>query len=214
MRSPGIEEVPVPGDRPLHVVRGGGAKHGTIFLHGSCTSPDSYVKAFVNAAATHGGVIALEGDLPCKEDPKLRRWSPDTATTSARIDAALRAMNLPTDDVTLIGYSQGAERAEWLANRFPAKYTRFVLVAGPIVPSPSRFHHARAVALLAGRGDVRGNMADGARALRRRSIPAIYVELEAASPHHGELAPEADASFGQAFDWIEANGISKTPISK
>ena len=176
-----------------------------VFLTGSCTHPLTYVNAFRHAAAEHGGLVALQGDLPCKADPTLRRWSPDTVLTSARIDAALRAAGARAiDDVTLVGYSQGAERAEWLARRYPAKYTRFVLMAGPVVPSPARFEGARAVTTLAGYGDVRENMADGARRLRRASIPATYIELPGGT-HHGELAPTADAFVGRALDWIDEN---------
>ena len=162
------------------------------------------MRAFRHAAAARGGIVALQGDLPCKGDGTLRRWSPDTALLSARIDAALLAAGAAaTGDLTLIGYSQGAERAEWLARRFPAKYTRFVLMAGPVVPSPSRFAGARAVATLAGYGDVRENMADGAKRLRRASIPATYIELP--GTQHGELSPATDAFVGQALDWLDDN---------
>jgi pimeloyl-ACP methyl ester carboxylesterase len=201
--------VPVEGDLEIYVVRAAreGRRAPLVFLTGSCTHPLTYVKAFRHAAAEHGGLVALQGDLPCKADPSLRRWSPDSAGTSARIEAALLAAGaLATEDITLIGYSQGAERAEWLARRYPAKYTRFLLIAGPTVPSPSRFAGARAIATLAGYGDVRENMADGAKRLRRASIPATYIELPGGT-HHGELAPAADAFVGRALDWVDANAI-------
>ena len=200
--------VAVAGDLEIYVVRATRqASHGPlVFLTGSCTHPLTYVNAFGHAAAEHGGLVALQGDLPCKADPSLRRWSPDTIATSARIDAALLAADVhSTTDITLIGYSQGAERAEWLARRFPAKYTRFVLMAGPVVPAAARFAGARAMALLAGHGDVRDNMADGARRLRRANIPATYIELP--GTHHGELSPAADAFVSQALDWLDANAI-------
>ena len=197
--------IAVAGDLEIYAVaaaRPGGLP--IVFLTGSCTHPVASLKAFGHAAAQHGGIIALQGDLPCKGDGTLRRWSPDTLLTSARIDAALLAAGATaTGDLTLMGYSQGAERAEWLARRFPAKYTRFVLMAGPVVPSPSRFAGARAVATLAGYGDVRENMADGAKRLRRAAIPATYIELP--GTQHGELSPATDAFVGQALDWLDAN---------
>lgn len=200
-------EVAVEGDLSIYVVRGrAGRAAPIVFLTGSCTHPLTYVNAFRHAAAEHGGLIALQGDLPCKADPTLRRWSPDAVATSARIDLALEAAGASSskEDLTVIGYSQGAERAEWLAHRFPAKYTRFVLMAGPVVPAPARFSGARAVATLAGYGDVRENMAAGAKRLRRASIPATYLELPGGT-HHGELAADADVSVGRALDWIDAN---------
>ena len=187
---------PSPGTRPAR----------TVFLTGSCTTPLTYLDRFREAAASHGGIIALQGDKPCRDGS--RRWSPDTVGTAARIDAALRAAGFDDlTDITLVGYSQGAERAEWLAHRFPAKYTRFILMAGPILPSHARFSEARAVVTLAGYGDVRENMANGAKRLRRAAIHAIYMELPGVQ--HGELAAAANDVVARAFDWLDANATSK-----
>jgi len=211
-----FEEVAVEGDLPALVVRpapGAGAIK-TVFLTGSCTHPSTYLKAFAHAASEHGGLVAVQGDQPCG-DPKegLRRWSSDTALAQKRIEAALRAAGGDADgELTLVGYSQGAERAEWLANRFPTKFTRFVLLASPIVPSPRRLAGAHAVVTIAGRGDVRENMSDGARALRRESIPALYLELP--STKHGELdATTDDGVVAQAFDWLDDNARAPRPRS-
>ena len=198
-----VEELEVDGDLPIFVVRGARPGAPAVFLTGSCTTPVTYVRAFRRAAASHGGIVALQGDKLCRDG--TRRWSPDTFGTAERIDAALRTAGFgDPSEVTLVGYSQGAERAEWLAHRFPGKYTRFVLMAGPVVPSPSRFEGARAVVTLAGYGDVRENMADGAKRLRRGAIPAIYMELPDGT-QHGELAPAADATVARAFDWLDAH---------
>ncbi len=56
---------------------------------------------------------------------------------------------------------------------------------------------------MAGKGDVRENMALGAKSLRRASIPSTYFELP--SVHHGELDARADASFDHALEWIDDN---------
>ena len=205
-----IEEMAVAGDLPVYVVRAadGVATRRAVFLTGSCTTPLTYLRAFQAAASEHGGIVALQGDKTCRDG--TRRWSPDTLATSTRIDAALRAVGIDdTSDVTLVGYSQGAERAEWLAHRFPLKYTRFVLMAGPIVPSRARLAEARGVVTLAGFGDVRENMADGARRLRRSAIPAIYMELPGLQ--HGELSPGAGAIVAKAFDWLDTNALAGAP---
>lgn len=202
-----IEEVEVDGDLPVYVVRGAAnVVAPRVFLTGSCTTPLTYLRAFRKAAAEHGGVVALQGDKPCRDG--TRRWSPDTVATAARIDAALRAAGIEQPgEITLLGYSQGAERAEWLAHRFPARFTRFVLMAGPIVPSANRFSGAHAVATLAGYGDVRENMADGAKRLKRASIPAIYMEIPGGT-HHGELSLAADDIVARAIEWIDANATA------
>src|SRR4051794_9244877 len=69
--------VPVEGDLEIYVVRAArpGRAAPVVFLTGSCTHPLTYVKAFRHAGAEHGGLVALQGDLPCKGDPTLRRWS-------------------------------------------------------------------------------------------------------------------------------------------
>lgn len=201
-----VQEIAVEGDLPAYVVKPAAQRRvaRAVFLSGSCTHPMTYVKAFQKAAAEHGGLVALQGDLPCRDGS--RRWSADAILTSARIDAALQAAGIESaSDVTILGYSQGAERAEWLARRFPAKYTRFVLMAGPVVPAPARFAGAHAVVTLAGYGDVRENMADGAKRLRRASIPALYMELPGVQ--HGELSPAVDAVVARAFDWLDENAV-------
>jgi pimeloyl-ACP methyl ester carboxylesterase len=203
-----ITSLPIDDDLPVYVVppSPGIRPSRTVFLTGSCTTPLTYLERFRGAAAAHGGIVALQGDKPCRDGS--RRWSPDTIATAARIDAGFDDLT----DITLVGYSQGAERAEWLAHRFPAKYTRFILMAGPILPSHARFAEARGVVTLAGYGDVRENMAHGAKRLRRASIPAIYMELPGVQ--HGELAPEADDVVARAFDWLDANDLaSAAPTS-
>jgi|GEM_PF-903596 len=204
--APIVEEVPVPGDLPVFVVRGDGSGRPlrTVFLTGSCTHPFPSVSAFRKAAAEHGGVVALQGDVPCAGKPSsLRRWSRDAAALHARIEAALRAAGAPaTSDLTLMGYSQGAERAEWLGSRFRAEYTRFALLAGPVVPTAAHLADARGVVTMAAWGDARETMESGARRLRRARIPAVYMELP--SGEHGHLGPEADAVIGRALDWLDA----------
>ena len=62
-----------------------------------------------------------------------RRWSSDTVLMSERIDrgfaaAEVRPVNEPADDhdggdrdLVLVGFSQGAERIEWFAARYPER---------------------------------------------------------------------------------------------
>lgn len=205
-----IELLAIDGDVPAYVVRGNEGKPVRgVFLGGSCTHPRASLEVLRRVANEHGAIVGLQGDQPCPGgDASLRKFSSDTLVLEKRIKAALAVAGSTGDaPITVIGYSQGAERAEWLANashtRGGETFTRFVLVAGPIVPQPSRFAHAHGVVALAGPGDVRENMAVGARRLHARTIPAIYMEMP--SHHHQELDPAAAETLAGAFEWLEAN---------
>lgn len=179
-----------------------------VFLAGSCTHPETYLAAFEKEVADHGDLIALQGDVPCPgSDPKLRKWSTDAERMTKRIDAALRAAGIESArGLTLIGYSQGAERAEWLSKYDQRKFTKFVLIASPIVPSPARLSGARAVVTMAGRGDEREKMSAGARDLRHARLRALYIELP--STHHGQLHDDDGPLFDQAFSWLETQDVA------
>ena len=201
-----IELLAIDGDVPAYVLRGvPGTPVRGVFLGGSCTHPRASLEVLRRVANEHGAIVGLQGDQPCPGgDASLRRFSSDTQLLEKRIRAAVAVAGDPgPTPITIIGYSQGAERAEWLANRAGESFNRFVLVAGPIVPQPSRFAHAHGVVTLAGPGDVRENMAIGARRLHARTIPAIYMEMP--SRHHQELDPAAAETLAGAFEWLEAN---------
>lgn len=205
-----LEEIEVPGDLPAYVIhrRGDASRMRAVFLAGSCTHPETYLAAFEKEVADHGDLIALQGDVPCPgSDPKLRKWSTDAERMTKRIDAALRAAGIESArGLTLIGYSQGAERAEWLSKYDQRKFTKFVLIASPIVPSPARLSGARAVVTMAGRGDEREKMSAGARDLRHARLRALYIELP--STHHGQLHDDDGPLFDQAFSWLETQDVA------
>jgi pimeloyl-ACP methyl ester carboxylesterase len=135
----------------------------------------------------------------------MRRWSNDLLAMSKRIDAVVRAADIDVEakGVTLVGYSQGAERAEWLAARFPEKYSRLILIASPMVPSPERLGRARAVVLLAGSLDwgSRQNMLEGQRKLARAGVPVRYFDLPNAA--HGAMGDDPEGVMAQALDFVE-----------
>src|SRR5688572_4406472 len=147
-----VDEVPVPNDLPAAVLRGARQHRATmVFVPGMCVHPTGYVMSFAHAAAAHGDLIGVQADIACAPGSPFRRWSNDLVAMDRRIDAAFRAAGIDApEEIVLIGYSQGAERAEKLMARFPAKYTSVVLIASPIAPSPRLLARARAVALMAG----------------------------------------------------------------
>ena len=60
------------------------------------------------------------------------------------LSAGIVAVSALIEDVILMGYSQGASRAEALARKWPKRYTRLVLIAAPTVASPRGLSTLRA----------------------------------------------------------------------
>lgn len=199
-----MEEVPVAGDLPAFALRGPrGSALNVVFVPGMCVHPLGYAQAFQFAAAEHGPMIAVQGDVSCGDDGS-RRWSSDLVAMDRRIDAAWRAAygEVPRA-ITLVGYSQGAERAEALAARMPVKYTRLVLVASPITPSPARLRKARAVVLMAGTWDAsRPRMRADVDPFRRVGIASTFIEIPNAQ--HGGMGDAPEVTMDEALDFAAA----------
>jgi len=56
-------------------------------------------------------------------------------------------------DILVLGYSQGASRAEALARKCPERYTRLVLIAAPTVVSARGLASLRGAVMMAGERD-------------------------------------------------------------
>ncbi|WP_437970913.1 hypothetical protein WMF04_17235 [Sorangium sp. So ce260] len=196
-------EMAVPGDRPAFVVTGpGGACPRMIALHGMCGHGLGFVQAFQGAAREHGGVLGLQGDVPCGADGVFTKYSPDPEEQDARIRKALGACGGEAEDLVVIGYSQGAYVAERLAERWPERYSRLVLLGAPTTPSAARLRDIRGAVMISGEFDAKYRMKEGAGGLLAAKIPAIYREMPGA--HHGEM-PEAERLMDDALDWLDAN---------
>lgn len=190
-----VEEVAVPGDLPAYVLRGVRKQHHPmVFLGGLCVHPQGYVQSFAHAAAEHGVVVGLQGEVSCGGGQS--RWAYDLERTNRRIDAAFAAAGLAAPaDAIVIGLSQGAERAEQLLARWPEKYTRAVLVASPVDPKP----HAKAFVLMAGDFDIaKGRMS---AAVAHASAPSKFIALK--NGYHGEFGATPNGSFAAAFDFLD-----------
>jgi predicted esterase len=215
--APHIEEVAVPGDAAAYSLRGDHAQRMNIlFLQGMCGHPLWYVQSMQRAAADHGDLLAVQADVPCGEN--MWRWSSDLSLMSRRFDNAFAAAAAPRDakeprdadgahdsttarDLVLVGYSQGAERIEWFAARYPEKVRAVVLMSGPIVPSVKKLAHVHAAVFTAGTREWQGNMRAGYDAFRAAGIPAKYIEIPGAV--HGDLGADPNAVMNEAFDFIE-----------
>ncbi|MDB5218817.1 MAG: uncharacterized protein JWO86_6744 [Myxococcaceae bacterium] len=200
-RPVGVETVPVDDDLPAFVVRASaGATASMLFIPGMCVHPGGYIQAFQYAAAARGDLVTVQGDVACGGDGSARRWSGDLDAMNERIERAYRAAGLGEPrDVVVVGYSQGAERAERLVARWPARYTRAVLIASPIVPSPLELRNAGAVVLMAGTFDAQTNMRGAVGPLRHAGIAATFLELPGA--RHGQMGTGPEETMAEALDF-------------
>lgn len=197
-------DLPIPGDLPAYVVRGARA-HRTpmLFIPGMCVHPGGYVTSFQHTAASRGDLVSVQGDISCNDAYGGRRWSSDLAAMDRRIDAAFRAAGLgEPHGVVVIGYSQGAERAEKLVARFPEKYSAAILISSPIVPSSALLGRAEAVVLMAGQYDLaQGTHPAAVSSLKRAGIGSAFFTLPGA--RHGQMGDTPEDSMKQALDFVE-----------
>lgn len=194
----------MPNDRGAFVVKGARAHRRTmLFLGGMCSHPAGYAMSFQHTAASRGDLVGVQGDVSCGGDGNLRSWSSDLEKMDRRIDAAFEAAGLgKPSDLLVIGYSQGAERAEKLVARWPEKYSRAILIASPTTPSPALLRKAKGVVLMAGTFDIsRARMKGAVGPLRKVGLTAEFFELPNA--HHGAMGDTPEASMAAALDVLD-----------
>jgi predicted esterase len=203
-----VEKVPIPEDLPALLVRGREHRLRMLFLAGMCTHPGGYLQSFQRTAAARGDLIAVQADLACAGDGAMRAWSRDLDLLDRRVDAAFHAADLEPREIVVIGYSQGAERAEELAKRWPDKYVAAILLGSPGVPSTQRLRQMRAVVLMAGTLDAAHRKMHAAVApLTRAGVPARFISLPGA--RHGEMGPTPERSMSEALDFVEHPSLGK-----
>jgi predicted esterase len=202
-----VETVEVPGDQPAFVLRGARGDARMVFLHGMCGHGLGYVQSFQLAAAERGTVVGLQGDVSC--GGPWRKWGGDVEKLHERIGAAFRAAGLedrPDDEVLVMGYSQGATRAESLATKHPERYTRVVLMGAPTTPNASRLRSLRGAVMMAGERDRQDHMKAAARALLAENVPSTYIPIPGAT--HGSMGAtpgDGERVMRRAFDWLWEN---------
>jgi pimeloyl-ACP methyl ester carboxylesterase len=191
---------------PVFVMRGEPRGPGKlVFIHGMCGHGLGYAQSFSHSAARHGTLIAPQGDHPCDGTP-FSKWSLNTAALDARIVSTFHSLGFPDPiaDVTAIGYSQGAERAESLARKYPVRYTRLVLIAGPTKISPYGLGVRRAV-MMAGTLDRQDIMQASSKAFLAAGRSARYLALPNA--RHGAMGDDPEGTMGVALDWLYAEPL-------
>lgn len=205
-----LATVPVDGDRPAFVVHG--APDDTrvlVYLHGRCGDPHAGIRAFAEQVSGWGTLVSVQADLSCPDRKGRWRWSGDVEKAARRVDAAIdavsRARRRPLDAAgrTLIGYSEGALRAESIAKRHPDRYPRAVLLASPRAPEGSSFTRASRVALVMGQLDAQAEMRAGDEHLAQAGVPHRLFTL--AGARHGTYGSDAQRAMGAVFAWLYAS---------
>ncbi|MES1184013.1 MAG: hypothetical protein ABUL60_09360 [Myxococcales bacterium] len=199
-------DVDIPGDRPAYVLPGNpGDSRVIVYLHGMCGDATA-ADFFRGAVRAHGTLIAVRGDTPC-ENGRFK-WRDDASKIQMRIRAAFAQVNAESGQLTLegallFGYSQGAERAERVAARFPDHYPRVVLGGPPTKASPLKLSRARRVAILGGELETTENMRAGFDALVAAGIGARFFTLDCA--YHGYFGSNAEGQLGEVLDWVSGH---------
>jgi pimeloyl-ACP methyl ester carboxylesterase len=199
-----IEPLDPQASPPTFVMRGGPRGPARmVFLHGMCGHALGYAQSFQWNAAKKGTLISPQGDRSC--GGPWASWSKDLDALDARIVATFRSLGAqgPIDDIVLIGYSQGASRAEAMARQWPERYTRLILMAAPTLVSPRGLSSVRGVVMMAGERDRQDLMRSGARVLKGAGIPSTFMVIPEAT--HGAMGPTPEKTMGEALDWLWAN---------
>jgi predicted esterase len=189
---------------PVYALRGGPrGPERLVFLHGMCGDGLGYAQSFQNAAARRGTLIAPQADVAC--DGGGARWSKHLDALDARITQAFRALGHaePIADIVIIGYSQGATRAESLARKFPDRYTRLILMGGPYAANASGLETLRGALAMAGERDRLDLMQTSARVLKAAGVPATFLVIPEAT--HGSMGPHPEKTMDEAFAWLWEN---------
>lgn len=185
----------------MFVMRGGPQGSGRlVFLHGMCGHGLGYAQAFQFAASTYGTLIAPQGDISC--GGVWSKWSMNLDALDERITRAFRALGHaePIEDVLVLGYSQGASRAEALVRKWPQRYTRLVVMGGPSAPAARGLNQLRAAVTMAGERDRKDLMRLGAQRLKAAGVPTIFRIIPEAT--HGAMGPTPERTMGDVLSWI------------
>lgn len=204
---PSLRFVPVSGEAPARVAPADtDSPRVVIYLHGFC-SDASTVADWAPGVQRHATLIALHGELGCDGQPGRHRWGNDIRFIDYRIARAIRSVGkslgreLDPSSVTIVGYSEGAARAESLAWLYPGRYRRAVLMSAPEPPVFDRVRRLDRLAVLRGGREYQRTYRLAAEHYDRAGVPSRYWELPGAT--HGELGHEGARVLREVFDFVE-----------
>jgi hypothetical protein len=198
-----VERLEIAGGPTTSIVRARDGKPPRIvFFPGICSNAGAYLHGFTEAAATHGGALAIDGEKPCGASGDFHSISSDPVREEKRLDAALDAAGVPLEqrsELLHVGYSLGATLLENLVKKDPARYRHVVLIGSPKDPRKDRLEKATTVATMSCSLDVPQRMKGAVRMLEQAGVRAKYFEMPGCT--HGNLA-DGDAVFGDVFTWL------------
>jgi pimeloyl-ACP methyl ester carboxylesterase len=200
-----IIDVDVPHDYRVRVLHAAPPiERAIVYLHGMC-STSLPADRWAPLAARFGTLVLLRAETPCGDRPG-NKWTKDPARLQERIDRALEAVrrerggHLDTQTLGLIGYSQGAHRAEVLAATYPTRYPNVVLGGPPEAALPEHFQGAHRVAVLGGELENTDHMRHGTEQLRTSGVQARFFVLPGA--YHGDYGPEGVRVMQDVLVWV------------
>lgn len=209
-------DVSMPGDRPLRVALAAPSEdRAIVYLHGMCGAEEG-ADVWAKRATAYGTLVTLRADVPCGDRPGYK-WPKDAGAIQARIERALtrvsevRGSPLRTEDVWLIGYSQGAHRAERVAAAYPHLYRTLALGGPPTAASPERLRHARHIAVFGGELEDTSHMVEGYLQLYAAGLDTRFFTLPRAG--HGGFGPEGPRVMGEIFAFL-AGSSANAPDSE
>lgn len=198
-------ELSIPGDQRVRLIHAPERdRRAIIYLHGMCGDPygaDRLARVLVE----RGTVISLRADVPCGDRPG-NKWPKEAAAIQSRIDRVLEAVKqarggrLEADQILLVGYSQGAHRAELLLAASPERYPRVLLGGPPTAALPENFKPFHSVAVLGGELEDASHMQAGQEALSANGIRSRFFLLPRAG--HGDYGPEGPAVVSRALSFL------------
>jgi pimeloyl-ACP methyl ester carboxylesterase len=166
---------------------------------------------WADRATVYGTLVTLRADVPCGDRPGYK-WPKEAGAIQARIERALtrvgelRGIPLRTDDVWLIGYSQGAHRAERVAAAYPHVYRALALGGPPTAASPERLRHARRIAVFGGDLEDTSHMVFGFLELHAAGLDTRFFTLPRAG--HGGFGPEGPRVMNEIFAFLAGSSAS------
>ncbi len=209
--GPALTDPPAPrfiavsGDVPAWVAPGyGESTRVIVYLHGLCGDPIR-ASEWARSAQRFGTLISLRGDTKCKTSFG-HFFRSDPTYLDYRIKKAIRSVSsvlersLDEEDVVLVGYSQGAERAEDLGWLFSGRYSRIALMSGPSAPHADKTAKLDALAIVRGGKEYQKTYREAAIHIDRAGIPTRFFQLPGAV--HGEFGRDAPRVMNELFEHL------------
>jgi len=197
----------VPGHRNIYVVQGRATtRRALVYLPGMCGNILA-MQSFSRELSARVTIVGLLGDTPCGNG--RYKWSRNVPFIHERIQTALehvkqqRGDRLDTEQVIAFGYSQGATRAQALAEAYPERYPWVVMGSAPVRPSADKLSQTRSVLLLLGSEEPERLMYDGEAALTAAGRRVRLMTLPGA--FHGQYGTQGAEVVADGLDWLLAH---------